>query len=122
MNIHSVIQTFDFDEKWIDSGFLKEEMCNQLLESWNAATDKHTEHYRYAVYRSILDLEELTFADFVTYIELCETEFGTALYCSPFIDLVKWDGLTLAQVNHLLSRYEEFPAPVRNAIDKHLSK
>lgn len=122
MNIHSVIQTFDFDKKWIDSGFLRERVCNQLLESWNASTNKNTEHYRYAAYQYVLDVEELSFEDFVTYIDLCEEEFGTALYCSPLIDLVKWDGLTHAQVKHLVSRYEQFPAPVRNAIDKSLSR
>lgn len=121
MSAFNIVEKFEFDEKWLTTNFLNQELCDQLLSSWESSDDDNLEHYRYSVFRSILEVEELSFDTFLKYIDLCEMEFGTVLHCSPLIDLVKWKGLTPSQQEYLINKREKFPKPVEKEIIKHLS-
>lgn len=120
MSIDLVCEKLEFHKEWKISGFLTEEICELLLKKWYESDDRNTEHYRYSVFRSVLQASALSEKDFLTYISLCQKELDTVLFASPLIDLIKWPNLSVEQKRYLVEKESNFPEPAVKTINRWL--
>lgn len=88
-----------YGECWWRHGLVDEALLAEQLTGLDAAdADPGVEHYRWGVFTRHLDARSsVTDADLDGLIEVAQSELGTVLRGSPFIELLHWAALTEPQ-------------------------
>jgi hypothetical protein len=110
--LNAALAELRFSVKWLEYGLLDEQFLVDLFDRYQHSDDHHTEHYRYAAFRAVLEGRQ-SMDDLLIdrYIELAEIDEDQAMAASALYGLLVWSGLTQQQYQRLCA-LPVYTAPV----------
>lgn len=118
-DLKSALTLFDYDPLWLESGLLTPETLRAQTARFATGEDRHTEHYRWAAFRAILNgRDSLTDGECEAFIVLAARDPDQGTARSVLVDLVTWGGLTRPQLDTLRTRPEFQDPTVRTFIEQ----
>jgi hypothetical protein len=87
---HESFLTLKFSEDWIELNLINLEILEKLKNEYAKDTDKHTEHYRWKVFKEFLEINSsLPESTFFSLYELGNNELDQGMGESMMIDLIR---------------------------------
>jgi hypothetical protein len=97
------LELLGYSSKWVEYGFLTEELLRDQVQRFHTSDDQNTEHYRYAAFRQIDRRAAFCDLEFEQYIELAASDPDPGMGTSALIDLLQHPGITREQWEALLA-------------------
>ena len=103
-DLKTILAELHYRSEWLDDDLLDREFWLRQYEKYQASSDKHTEHYRYAAFQAVLNNREIMDQAVINqYIKLAVADPDRSMGDSALALLIKWHGLTDVQLKWLNS-------------------
>lgn len=98
-----MLEVLRYDSGWLRYGLIDQRSLAEQFSRFQKGVDENTEHYRYLSFCKLL--ERLTIDDVTLdrFIELAVLDEDQSMAAAALTNLVRHDGLTSRQLNHLKS-------------------
>ncbi len=106
MENHSLLK---YSDKWIEFGFLKQEVLNKQIKEYRSGVDNNLEHYRYATFIHWLsEKQRFSIEEIQHYIELAKEDEEEMMAGSAVKCLFESEKLEENQYEYVKTRLPEF--------------
>jgi hypothetical protein len=119
-SLNQILATLGYAPQWLTYGFLTPHDLREQYGLFRDSADKHTEHYRYRTFVSILENNpHFTDEQVSQYITLTLLDSDRAMAVSALMHLLSWQILTTKQRNDIFARPELRSTEFRKIFEKH---
>jgi hypothetical protein len=110
-DLKTILAELHYSPEWLEYDLLSRDFWLEQYSKYQASPDKHTEHYRFQAFQTVLNTREALDQEAMDrYIALAVADPDRSMGHSALAVLIKWPGLTPDQLQDL-GNYPAYNVP-----------